>query len=54
MSDIKKAQDEAIALIDTGKAMMDKVLTIMELFIQSPEISANAVVPPMEYILKLY
>lgn len=53
MSDIKKAQDEAIALIDTGKAMMDKVLTIMELFIQSPEISANAVVPPMEYILKL-
>ena len=53
MADLKKAQEEGIALIDTAKAMMDKVLVIMELFIQSPEASVNFLTPPMEYILKL-
>ena len=41
MADLKKAQDEAIALVDTAKAMMDKVLTIMELSIELPNVSVN-------------
>ena len=53
MADLKKAQDEAIALVDTAKAMMDKVLTIMELSIELPNVSVNYSINPMEYLLKL-
>ena len=53
MADLKKSQDEAVALIDTAKAMMDKVLAIMELSIQLPEMSISYTVNPMEFILKL-
>ena len=53
MADLKKAQEEGIALIDTAKAMMDKVLAIMELSIELPELSMQYSINPMEYILKL-
>lgn len=53
MADLKKVQDEGIALINTSKAIMDKVLTIMEIFIASPTASVNATVNPVHYLLRL-
>ena len=53
MADLKKAQDEAIALVDTAKAMMDKVLTVMDIFVELPTLSVNYTVNPMEYLMKL-
>ena len=53
MADLRKAQDEAIALIDTGKAMIDKVLTIKEMFFDVPTLSVAYTDNPMEFLLKL-
>jgi hypothetical protein len=53
MADLKKAQDEAVALVDTAKAMMDKILSVMELFIQLPTASINYSVNPMHFLLRL-
>lgn len=36
MASIKNLQDETVALIDTAKAMVDKVVSIMELLVVSP------------------
>lgn len=53
MADIKKAQDEAIAYVDTAKAMVDKVLQIMEIFLVSPSMTVTYSRNPMEFIMKL-
>lgn len=53
MADIKKEQQETTALIDTAKAMMDKVLTIMELSLGASSVSVNLTSNPMQYLMKL-
>lgn len=53
MADIKKEQQETTALIDTAKAMMDKVLTIMELSLGASSVSVNLTANPMQYLMIL-
>ena len=53
MADIKKEQQEATALIDTAKAMMDKVVAIMGLSLGASSVSVNLTDNPMQYLMKL-
>ena len=53
MPSLNKLQSEAVASIDTAKALIDKVLTIMDIMINLPSISANASVNPFEFLMML-
>lgn len=53
MANIKNKQQEAMATIDTAKAMVDKVLTIMEIMISSPSVSLTFATNPIGFILQL-
>ena len=49
MASVKKMQEEAMASIDTAKAMVDKVLTIMEIMLVSPSLSINFSTNPIKF-----
>jgi hypothetical protein len=53
MANLKKAQSEAMATIDTAKAMIDKVLTIMEIMVNMPSLSTSVSTNPMAFLLQL-
>ena len=53
MANLKKAQSEAMATIDTAKAMIDKVLTIMDIMVNSPSLSAGFATNPIAYLIQL-
>lgn len=53
MASVKKMQEEAMASIDTAKAMIDKVLTIMEIMLVSPSLSINFSTNPVGYLIQL-
>lgn len=53
MANIKNKQQEAMATIDTAKAMVDKVLTIMEIIISTPSVSLTFATNPIGFILQL-
>ena len=53
MANIKNKQQDAMATIDTAKAMVDKVLTIMEIMISSPSVSLTFATNPIGFILQL-
>ena len=53
MSNIKDKQQEAMASIDTAKAMVDKVLTIMGIMLESPKLSLTFATNPIGFILQL-
>lgn len=53
MANIKNKQQEAMATIDTAKAMVDKVLTIMGILTESPSVSLTFATNPIGFILQL-
>ena len=53
MANIKDKQQEAMATIDTAKAMVDKVIAIMNIMLASPSISLTFATNPIGYILQL-
>ena len=53
MASIKDKQQEAMATIDTAKAMVDKVLTIMGILTESPSVSLTFATNPIGFILQL-
>lgn len=53
MASVKKMQEEAMASIDTAKAMVDKVLTIMEIMLVSPSLSINFSTNPIKFLIQL-
>ena len=53
MASVKKMQEEAIASIDTAKALVDKVLTIMEIMLVSPSLSINFSTNPIKFLIQL-
>ena len=53
MANIKNKQQDAMATIDTAKAMVDKVLTIMEIMISTPSVSLTFATNPIGFILQL-
>ena len=53
MSSIKDKQQDAMASIDTAKAMVDKVLTIMGILTESPSVSLTFATNPIGFILQL-
>ena len=53
MANIKDKQQEAMATIDTAKAMVDKVIAIMNIMFASPSISLTFATNPIGYILQL-
>lgn len=53
MGNIKDSQIEAMAAIDTAKAMVDKVLTIMGLLTATPSLSLTFATNPIGFLLQL-
>ena len=53
MGNVKNKQQDAMASIDTAKAMVDKVLTIMEVMVSSPNKSLTFATNPIGFILQL-
>ena len=53
MANLKKSQSETVATIDTAKAMIDKVLTIMDIMVNMPSISRNLSTNPMAFLIQL-
>lgn len=53
MASVKKMQEEAMASIDTAKALVDKVLTIMEIIIVDPSIALTFSVNPIGFLIQL-
>jgi len=53
MASLKEIQAETMATIDTGKAMIDKVLTIMDIMVSMPSLSLTLSTNPMEFLLQL-
>lgn len=53
MASLKKVQSETMATIDTAKAMIDKVLTIMDIMVNMPSLSASMSTSPMVFLLQL-
>lgn len=53
MANLKKAQSEAMATIDTAKAMIDKVLTIMDIMVSMPSLSTSVTTNPMAFLIQL-
>ena len=53
MASLKKEQSETMATVDTAKAMIDKVLTIMEIMVSMPSLSTTMSTNPMGFLLQL-
>lgn len=53
MASVKKMQEEAMASIDTAKALVDKVLTIMEIIIADPSIALTFSANPIGFLIQL-
>jgi len=53
MASVKKMQEEAMASIDTAKALVDKVLTIMEIVVVDPSIALTFSVNPIGFLIQL-
>ena len=53
MASVKKMQEEAMASIDTAKALVDKVLSIMEIVLVSPSLSINFSANPIGFLIQL-
>ena len=53
MANLKKSQSETVATIDTAKAMIDKVLTIMDIMVNMPSISTNLSTNPTAFLIQL-
>jgi hypothetical protein len=53
MASTQDKQQEAMATIDTAKAMVDKVLTIMNIMVSSPKLSLTFATNPVGFILQL-
>lgn len=53
MASLKEIQAETMATIDTGKAMIDKVLTIMNIMVSMPSLSLTLSANPMAFLLQL-
>ena len=53
MANVKGMQEEAVASIDTAKAMIDKVITIMEIMVSSPSLSFNFSTNPIGFVLQI-
>ena len=53
MASVKKMQEEAMASIDTAKALIDKVLTIMEIIIVDPSIALTFSSKPIGFLIQL-
>lgn len=53
MANLKKSQSETVATIDTAKAMIDKVLTIMDIMVNMPSISMNLSTNPTAFLIQL-
>ena len=53
MASVKKMQEEAMASIDTAKALVDKVLTIMEINIVDPSIALTFSANPIGFLIQL-
>ena len=51
MASVKKMQEEAMASIDTAKALVDKVLTIMEIIIVEPYIALTFSATPLGFLI---
>lgn len=53
MASIKEQQQDAMASIDTAKAMLDKVLTILGILENSPSLSLTFATNPIGFLLQL-
>lgn len=53
MASVKKMQEEAMASIDTAKALVDKVLTIMEIMVVDPSAALTFSANPIGYLIQL-
>ena len=53
MANIKESQQETMALVDTAKAMVDKVLSIFQLVMVSPSLSITFATNPIGFLLQL-
>ena len=53
MASVKKMQEEAMASIDTAKALVDKVLTIMEIALVNPSLSLTFATNPIGFLLQI-
>lgn len=53
MASIKSMQEEAMASIDTAKALIDKVITIMGIMESSPSLSFSFATNPIGFLLQL-
>lgn len=53
MASKQDAQSEAMALIDMGKAMVDKVLSILPFLLSSPSFSVNFSTNPFGLLMQL-
>lgn len=53
MASTKNLQEEAMASIDTAKALIDKVLSIMELILVSPSLSLTFSINPIGFLLQI-
>ena len=53
MASVKSMQEEAMASIDTAKAMVDKVMSIMEIVLVSPSLSLSFATNPIGFLLQI-
>lgn len=53
MASVKQQQQEAMASIDTAKAMIDKVLVILQIMESSPSLSLTFATNPIGFLLQL-
>lgn len=53
MASVKSMQEEAMASIDTAKAMIDKVMSIMEIVLVSPSLSLSFATNPIGFLLQI-
>lgn len=53
MASTKNMQEEAMASIDTAKAIVDKILSIMELVLVSPSLSLSFSTNPIGFLLQI-
>lgn len=53
MANVKGMQEEAMASIDTAKALIDKVMTIMGIMVSSPSLSFTFSTNPIGFLLQM-
>ena len=53
MANLKKQQEEVIASIDTAKAIVDKIVSIMEITLVNPSLAMTFAGNPIGFLLQL-